>query len=157
MPVLKNARHEKFAQALAIGKTATEAMEAAGFSDPRNSTRLTKNDEIAARVEEIKSRASEKAEWSAADRLLSLKAIHDASADDDRRTAIAAIAEANKMQGSYAPAKQELTGRNGGPVVVADLTRLKGMSDQELEVLERALVQIGIAEGDQDGEGEPQE
>ncbi|WP_455872862.1 hypothetical protein [Rhizobium yanglingense] len=31
MPVLKNARHEKFAQALAKGKTATEAYAEAGF------------------------------------------------------------------------------------------------------------------------------
>lgn len=121
MPVLKNARHEKFAQALAKGKTASEAMVEAGYSDPRNSTRMTKNDEILRRVDEIKSRVSEKAEWSAADRLLSLKMIFDASANDDRRTAIAAIAEANKMQGSYPPAKHELTGRDGGPVEVRSL------------------------------------
>lgn len=113
MPVLKNARHEKFAQALASGKTATEAMEASGFSDPRNSTRLTKNDEIAARVEEIKSRASEKAEWTAADRLLALKEIFDISVKDDARVAISAIAEANKMQGSYAPVKQDHTSSDG--------------------------------------------
>jgi phage terminase small subunit len=62
MPVLKNARHEKFAQELAKGKSATEAMQAAGYSDPRNSTRLTKNDEISARVEEIKGRGALKAE-----------------------------------------------------------------------------------------------
>lgn len=105
MPVLKNAKHEAFAQALASGRTATEAMEAAGYSDPRNSSRLTKNDEIAKRVGEIKARVAEKAEWSAAERLLALKSIYDASATQDRRTAIAAIAEANKMQGSYAPSK----------------------------------------------------
>ncbi|WP_454686850.1 hypothetical protein [Agrobacterium leguminum] len=158
MPVLKNARHETFAQGLAKGMTADEAYVSAGYKPDRgHASRLASNGNIRARVDEIKNRVAEKAEWSAADRLLSLKAIHDASANEDRRTAIAAIAEANKMQGSYAPTRQEHTGRNGGPVVVADLTRLKGMSDQELEVLERALVQIGIAEGDQDGEGEPQE
>lgn len=140
MPVLKNARHEKFAQALASGKTATEAMEAAGLSDPRNSTRLTKNDEIAARVEEIKSRASEKAEWSAADRLLSLKAIHDASANDDRRTAIAAIEEANKMQGSYAPSRQEHTGRGGGPIEYANL------SEEEIDARIAAICYCTVAE-----------
>lgn len=49
------------------------------------------------------------------------------------------------------------TGPKGGPVQIADITRLKGMTEQELEVLERALVQIGIAEGDQDGAGEPED
>lgn len=112
MPVLRNAKHEAFAQALAKGKTATEAMAEAGYSDPRNSSRLTKNDEIARRVDEIKNRVAEKAEWTAADRLMALKTIYDAAATDDRRTAISAIAEANKMQGSYAPSKLgvDLTG-----------------------------------------------
>lgn len=45
------------------------------------------------------------------------------------------------------------TGRNGGPIQTVDVTRLKGMSDQELELLERALVQIGIADGDPSREG----
>lgn len=112
MPVLKNARHETFAQGLAKGLTADEAYVSAGYKPDRgHASRLAANGNIRARVDEIKSRAAEKAEWSAADRLLSLKAIHDASTKDDRRTAIAAIAEANKMQGSYAPTKTE----NGEP------------------------------------------
>lgn len=112
MPVLRSAKHEAFAQAVATGKSATEAYEAAGFKPHRqNAARLMTNDDIVSRVAEIKNRVAEKAEWSAADRLLSLKAIHDASTTDDRRTAIAAIAEANKMQGSYAPTKTE----NGEP------------------------------------------
>ncbi|KEC75402.1 UNVERIFIED_ORG: hypothetical protein GGD51_002496 [Rhizobium esperanzae] len=65
---------------------------------------------------------AEKAEWSAADRLAALKMIFDASAKDERRTAIAAIAEANKMQGSYAPVKREHSGPNGGPIEYANLT-----------------------------------
>lgn len=157
MPVLKNARHEKMAQALSKGKTADEAYVAAGFKANRgNAARLNANESIRARVDELLTRVAEKAEWTAADRLRDLKTIFDASATDDRRTAIAAIAEANKMQGSYAPTKQELTGRGGGPVQIADLSRLKGMTAEELEILERALVQIGIAEGDQGGAGEPE-
>lgn len=56
MPVLRNSRHEKFAQEMAKAKTATAAMAAAGYSDPRNSTRLTKNDEIRRRIDELKER-----------------------------------------------------------------------------------------------------
>lgn len=124
MPVLENPRHEKFAQLRAKGKTADEAYEGAGFKPNRgNAARLNANDNIRKRIEEITSRVAEKAEWTAADRMMSLKAIHDASLSEDRRTAIAAIAEANKMQGSHAPRKNELAGPNGGPVKI-DLTNL---------------------------------
>lgn len=112
MPVLKNARHEAFAQGLAKGLTADEAYAGAGYKPHRgNASTLRANQNILDRVSEIKNRVAEKAEWSAADRLSSLKTIFDASVKDDRRTAIAAIAEANKMQGSYAPTKTE----NGEP------------------------------------------
>lgn len=109
MPVLRNAKHEAFAQAVAGGKNQDQAYAAIGFKPHRqNAHRLMTRDDIQARVNEIKSRVSDKAEWSAADRLTSLKKIHDAAAKDDKRTAIAAINEANKMMGSYAPVKQEI-------------------------------------------------
>ena len=81
LPVLRNSRHEKFAQEMAKAKTATAAMAAAGYSDPRNSTRLTKNDEIRRRIEELKERGAARAEVSVASllgeleeaRLLALK------------------------------------------------------------------------------------
>ena len=66
MPVLRNPRHEKFAQEIAKAKTATAAMAAAGYSDPRNSTRLTKNDEIRRRIDELKERGAARAEVSVA-------------------------------------------------------------------------------------------
>jgi len=66
MPVLRNPRHEKFAQEIAKAKTATAAMAAAGYSDPRNSTRLMKNDEIRRRIEELKERGAARAEVSVA-------------------------------------------------------------------------------------------
>jgi len=62
MPVLKNARHEKFAQGLASGKTADEAYEQAGFKPNRgNASRLKANESILHRVEEIKAAVTEKA------------------------------------------------------------------------------------------------
>ena len=62
MAALKNPRRERLAQELAKGKTKTEAMQVAGYSDPRNSTRLTNNDEIARRVDELQERVAKKAE-----------------------------------------------------------------------------------------------
>jgi phage terminase small subunit len=73
MPTLKNPRHEKFAQEIAKAKTATAAMAAAGYSDPRNSTRLTKNDEIRCRIEELKERGAARAEVSVASLLRELE------------------------------------------------------------------------------------
>ena len=73
MPVLRNPRHEKFAQEIAKAKTATAAMAAAGYSDPRNSTRLTKNDEIRCRIEELKERGAARAEVSVASLLAELE------------------------------------------------------------------------------------
>jgi phage terminase small subunit len=158
MPPLKNPRHERFAQELAKGATQDDAYVAAGFKPSRHhASRLATNGNIRTRVSELQSKVAEKAEWSAAERLLMLKAIALANSDKDARVTVSAISEANKMQGSHAPAKAELTGKGGGPVQIADLSRLKGMTAEELQVLERALVQIGIAEGDQDGTGEPEE
>lgn len=109
MPVLRNAKHEAFARAIAGGKTADAAYVEAGYKENRhNAAALAREEHISTRVREILSKVAEKAEWSFADRLQSLQAIHDASLTEDRRTAIAAINEANKMTGSYAPVKQEI-------------------------------------------------
>lgn len=146
MPVLKNARHEAFAQALAKGMTATDAYSAAGYKGDRTAaSRLSTNVNISRRVDQIKNRVAEKAEWTAADRLRDLKTIFDASAADDRRTAIAAIAEANKMQGSYAPVKREHSGPGGGPIEYANLTE---------EELDARLAALAAGAGEDDGEPE---
>jgi len=64
--MLQNPRHERFAQEIAKAKTATAAMAAAGYTDPRNSTRLMKNDEIRRRIDELKERGAARAEVSVA-------------------------------------------------------------------------------------------
>lgn len=49
MPVLKNARHEKFAQARFEGKTADESYDAAGLKPHRgNASRLSANENVVA-------------------------------------------------------------------------------------------------------------
>ena len=146
MPVLKNARHEKFAQSRASGRTIDDAYIDAGFKANRgNAARLNANESVRKRIVEITSRVAEKAEWSAADRLISLKSIHDASLGDDHRTAIAAIAEANKMQGSYAPSRNEHTGKGGGPIEYANLT------EEEIDARIAALA-AGASEAEPTGE-----
>jgi phage terminase small subunit len=61
MPILRNARHERFAQGLAEGKCADEAYQAAGYKPDRgHASRLATNGSIVARVAEIQAIAVEK-------------------------------------------------------------------------------------------------
>lgn len=148
MPVLRNARHEAFAQALAAGQSASDAYVTAGYRQSRSAaSRLSTNVNIERRVREIKARAADKAEWTAADRLIGLKTIYDNTVSADPRVAISAIAEANKMQGSHAAQKHQ----HSGSIGTYDLTKL---SDDELDRLESILGPLALAGGDQSGEAE---
>lgn len=67
MPVLKDTRHERFAQNLAKGMTADEAYVSAGYKRNRgNAARLKASESIQKRVAELTIRASEKATLSKA-------------------------------------------------------------------------------------------
>lgn len=64
MPVLKNAKHEAFCQAVAKGKTQEEAYAAAGYKPSRHhASRLATKGNVISRISEIKSRVAEKVEW----------------------------------------------------------------------------------------------
>jgi phage terminase small subunit len=63
MPILKNPRHERFAQELAKGKSASEAYELAGFkANDGNCIRLKGNERVASRVAELQQRAAARVE-----------------------------------------------------------------------------------------------
>lgn len=149
-------KQRRFVDEYLVDLNATQAAIRSGYSERTarsvGSENLTKPD-VAALIREKQAKVAEKAEWSAADRLAALKRISDASEKEDPRVAVSAIAEANKMQGSHAPAQHRLAGANGGPIQTVDVTKLKGMSNEELDLLERALVQIGIVDGDPGREG----
>lgn len=83
MAVLPNARHERFAQELAKGKTADEAYETAGFKANRgNATRLKANESIESRVRELLEGAAERAEITVARVLEELAKVGFANAGD---------------------------------------------------------------------------
>ena len=65
MPVLKNPRHEKFAQLVASGIAANAAFTQAGYKGPQNSPRLSRNELVAKRIEELQARNERKAEMAA--------------------------------------------------------------------------------------------
>jgi phage terminase small subunit len=63
MPILKNPRHERFAQALAKGMTADEAYQEAGYKPSRpNASRLRAIENVSARIVEIQGKAANRAE-----------------------------------------------------------------------------------------------
>jgi len=63
MAVLKNARHEAFAQALAKGKSAVDAYVEAGYKPNRShASRLVANGNIADRVTELQKKVAKKVE-----------------------------------------------------------------------------------------------
>lgn len=86
MPVLKNARQEKFAQNVAKGKSATEAYRlvygARAKSAEASSSRLLGNAKVRKRVEELKAAGAERAEVSIAEVLRELKLIGFANMRD---------------------------------------------------------------------------
>ena len=118
MPELSE-KQKRFVSEYLIDLNATQAAIRAGYSAKTarsvGSENLTKPD-IAAAIAEGQAKAAERAEWTAAERMASLKEIFDREAISDARVAIAAIAEANKMQGSYAPEKREHSGPGGAPI-----------------------------------------
>ena len=68
MPVLKNQRHERFAQLVAQGNSQIEAYKKAGYKDDRaGASRLTAKDNIQTRVNELLLAASQRVTVSIAD------------------------------------------------------------------------------------------
>jgi hypothetical protein len=145
------------AHGLAKGQSADKAHVEAGFKQNRhNAAALAREEHIVTRVQELQAVNAEKAGvtvQSLTDELEEARAI--AIAEKQSSAAVAATLGKAKLHGLIIDKKQH-AGPNGGPIQVADLSRLKGMTTEELKVLDRALVQIGIAEGDQDGTGEPE-
>jgi hypothetical protein len=62
MPVLRDPKHEKFAQLVASGMTAQAAYTQAGYQAPQNAPRLRNHPIVAERIEELQARNERKAE-----------------------------------------------------------------------------------------------
>lgn len=155
MPVLKNARHETFAQGLAKGMTADEAYQKAGFKPNRgNAATLKANQSILDRVTELQSKAIKKAEItvdSLAQELEEARAI--ALAEKQSSAAVSATMGKAKLFG-LGVEKRHLS----GTLQVINITakQLEALNDDELAALETAypvLQKLGlIAAGDPGGE-----
>jgi phage terminase small subunit len=126
MPVLKNARHEKFAQALAKGKTADEAYVEAGFKPNRgNATRLKANENISDRVKELQSEGAERTLVSIASLTDELEEARRLAMADEKgaSAAVAAVMGKAKLHGLLIE-KNEHTGKGGAPIAFQRVERV---------------------------------
>lgn len=130
MPVLKNPKHEIFAQELAKGHSAQDAAMAAGYSRTTaitQSTRLSKNVEIQSRIVEINSAVAVKAEWDAAKVLVRLGDQADAD-----------LLDIHNEDGSFKPVKD-------WPLVWRRM--IQGVEIEEKSVRSTDGVQAGESKG----------
>lgn len=62
MPILKNSRYERFAQAIAQGESASAAYVAAGYpAHASNASRLSRNEQVRSRIDELLSDGAKRA------------------------------------------------------------------------------------------------
>lgn len=125
MPILSNARHERFAQEIAKGKSQAEAYANAGYepSEP-NASRLTRNDKVQARVAELQGRTAIRAEVTAASLIAEAEEVRQKAMEAGQfAPAIAAIKEKGVLAGVRIE-KRENTNRS-----------LTSMTDEELEAI----------------------
>lgn len=117
MKPLKNARHEKFVLNLLKGMTQTEAAIQAGYASSRayeTSSELVRKSKIIARREELQVATATEGVLTVTQRKERLSEL--AKEDNtgqfglNRSPNISAIAELNKMEGSYAPEKHAILG-----------------------------------------------
>lgn len=127
MPVLRNARHERFAQELAKGKSQSEAYEAAGYNPSRSAAaRLAADVNICARLAEIQGRAAVRAEITVAtitDRLLAIAT----KAEEKDEASMLQVARASLMDAAKL---------NGLIIDKADLTSSDGSLSQKPTIIQ---------------------
>jgi hypothetical protein len=119
MPILKNARHERFAQELGKGKTADESYQLAGYKANRgNATTLKANQSVLARVKELQERVAEK-----------LVA----------KTALTKEWVLEQLQENLARAMQQRRARNDDGEDVGEFTYQGNVANRALELLGKEL------------------
>ncbi|MDJ0952017.1 MAG: terminase small subunit [Alphaproteobacteria bacterium] len=126
MPVLRNTRHERFAQARAAGKLAIPAYVEAGYSPAsarRNAYRLSARPDIRARVDELHAAAAERARVDKLWIIAQLRGLAEQCLDED------------SFNPSGANRALELLGKEIGMFTerrVVDLKRIDQMTEAEI-------------------------
>ncbi len=126
MPVLKNPKHELFAQELAKGKTQVEAYEIAGYKpNDSNAAVLANKPEIQGRLTEIIGKGAERAEVTVASIFTELEEARSlALRIQQPAPAVSASMGKAKIAGFLAD-KIEHTGKDGGPIETLELSEVE--------------------------------
>lgn len=150
MPVLRNARHEKFAQALAKGKTATDAYEEAGYKpDRKNAARLTTNDDIAARVTELQSKTVKKVEITVDSLALELEEARAMALKEKQSSAAVSATMGKAKLFGLGSENRKISGTI--QVITITAKQLDALNEDELAILETAypvLQKLGLIGSD---------
>jgi len=122
MPALGNPKHERFAQELAKGKSASEAYVLAGYTESRSAaSRLSTNVNVIARLSEIVDRAAIRAEVSVATLLDEAEEVRKKAVEAGQfSAAISAIKEKGVLSG-HRVERRENTNRNIDELSDSDL------------------------------------
>lgn len=127
MPPLSNARHERFAQELAKGKTQEQAYVAAGYNPNKSAaSRLAENVNLCERLAELKERAAIRVELTLADIIQEIEEARMAALCAETVQASAAVSASKakaELLGLGAAKKIELGGADGGPLQVQMIER----------------------------------
>lgn len=129
MPVLGNAKHERFAQEIAKGNSAREAYKLAGYetksdaATDANASRLLSTDKVKARVAEIQGKAAVRAEITVAsitERLLAIALKGETSTEAPLLSvARASLMDAAKLNGLVVDRQAHGGDPNAPPVQTA--------------------------------------
>jgi hypothetical protein len=151
VPILRNARHEKFAQELAAnGVSAYQAYINAGFRPSRqNAARLRAKEDIAARVLEIQAAGAKSAEITVASLIEELEAARVKATDlNQLSAAVRATAEKAKISGLLVEKQQiEVVNTEYEPTSAAEV--LADVMEKVGERAARALAEAFGIEFDQ--------
>ena len=119
MPILKNNKHELFAQALAKGKSQIEAYGLAGYKpDKGAASRLSTNVNVQACVSELKERAAKRAEITVGSLI---EELDEAKEQAIARGQVAAVVSAIREKGVLSCKRIERS-ENGRPGDIAGTT-----------------------------------
>jgi len=143
MPVLKNPKHELFAQEVAQGKTVTEAYVLAGYRhNDGNASKLNTRPEIQDRIKEITGKAALRAEITIAKVLAELEEARSlAIRIEQPAPAVSASMGKAKVAGLLIE-KQEHSGPDGGPI------ETKALDDFEVAKRLAFLLAQGVRKGE---------
>jgi len=151
VPILRNARHEKFAQELAAnGVSAYQAYINAGFRPSRqNAARLRAKEDVAARVLEIQAAGAKSAEITVASLIEELEAARVKATDlNQLSAAVRATAEKAKISGLLVEKQQiEVVNTEYEPTSAAEV--LADVMEKVGERAARALAEAFGIEFDQ--------